>query len=679
MTSPAIEPLPADPFAISPGSDRPQRPLAEPGSAAESDRVADDKVVIDFVHGALAAEKNARYTREEHWRRGRRLLNNEHDWSGKAEWQSQIAISQIPNTLNSAIAILKQGLTQTGDWFDMELRGNDPLDKAILADLKDLFKADLDERDEHQRDFLDNWLLGLKNALATAPLVMKFSAREVECIERELMLLESPPPEDPLERMIFEQQPRQNPVLRELERGASLRVRMQSIRRSKVRVEKELVDPFDYYRDHTGRGMYEMQLIRGDADELVQLKELPQAAGYRREALDRVLEKVTPSVTTEEMEKGERAEEPAQAVAHRNTWTGIEFWGNIPDRNGRIRYRRHVATLIESELVRLIPFPSDDSPFRQSSVEPIPFSEYGRGLVENIAGLAIAIIELGNAVIDAIQYEVLKAYEVDIGMAVRPQELTGGIRPGKVFQKDTTDRERDQRLIQPVETGTLGPGVGVVLQWMDRKYQEGSHVTELAQGLQPVRGFPTAREITARTTASNIVFRSIAQWMEKTSLEPCLYAAFERMWQFKLFGPGGSEWVASVLGPARAQQFYANVIRRLVAGQGRLRMNAEFKVTAISSIIARAAELERLTGLLGAMRGFPGLANRVDLGEIARRVIRAFGYESDRLVKSDEELRIIDQIERRVLEQAASAVGQQPRSNSGLSAASTGAVAPAGT
>ena len=655
--------------------DPPSRGQLEPGVEKPS-----DEHIIAFVQGVLVAEDAARNPRELRWRDGVALLQNDHDFSEKALWQSRLVISKVPNALSSATAILKQGITQTRDWFDLELRGTDPADEELLGDLKTLLRAELEERDSKHRDFLDRWFESLKYALATSPLVMKFTIEETTETVRVLRVRAPEMPEDPGEQLALRtlQDQGMNPVelAARSNRNGDVPIETALEDRPIVRIHKDPVDPFDYYRDHTGRGMYELQKIRGDLDEL---ERFPIEAGYRPRVLEEVKEGLTCAVPLEESEQGERTNEPAQAVDKRLVWKGIEFWGDIPAVDGRLAYRRHVATLIEDRLVRLAPFPDDDgSAFRFSEVETLPFSEYGRGMVENVAGLARALIELSNAALDAVQYDVLRAFELDVDMVQNPSELSGGIRPGKVFSKKD-EAGGGKPMLMPLQTGQLSPSVPAVFAQLERWFQEGTSVTELVQGLSPSRGFPTAREIQARQTGSNIVFRSMAQQLEKQSLEPCICAIFNRMIQFKIFGAGGRIWCEEVLGAERARTFYAKVLARLVAGDGTFRLNAEIRVAAITNILARSAELERLTGLLAAMRGFPGLVNRLKMDEVAKRVIHVFGYDAESIVKTRQELEQVQQLEMQALQQAATQTGQQPRSNAGMGAASMGAIAPSGT
>ena len=108
------------------------------------------------------------------------LFHNRHDFSQKADWQSQLVISKVPNAVSTSMGILKQGLTQTRDWWDLELRAENELDQRLTPFWKDLMRAEIEERDEDQRDFLDNWIVSVTNAWYTGPVVLKFTVAEVQ-------------------------------------------------------------------------------------------------------------------------------------------------------------------------------------------------------------------------------------------------------------------------------------------------------------------------------------------------------------------------------------------------------------------------------------------------------------------------------------------------------------------
>jgi hypothetical protein len=637
--------------------------------------------IRQYVLDALAAERIARQDHEDEWDDGYSLLMNRHSFVGKADWQSRLVISKAANTINAATAILKAGVTQTREWFDLTVDSEDPLDKALVPFLKDLARAQVEERDpEKHMDLLDTWILGLKAAMATAPLIFKIVPRVGKRKIRRFRYAEFEAPEDPLQALRYNQMLQMGVPRAEIARqlGVMLEFETELIETKETVVVGELIDPFDFFPDTTGASRYDLQLIRGD---LVELDEMTEAAGYDQDALELVREKIKGRTVPEEEDKQRRRnKEEAKGPDRRFSWSGVEFWGVVHGQDGRVLCEDHVVTIIEDIVCRVAKNPFEDGrPYRRSTVEPIPFSEHGRGTITTVAGIARAIIELANAIIDSVKYEVLKAWEVNLDVAQNPAQFSKGIYPGAVFFKQLLGN-KDQKLIQAVDTGQLSSDVLALMVQLDRWYQEGSNVTDITAGLAaPMRTPTTATEIADRRQGTNIAFRSLAQWMEKTSLEPILTALFNRMISFKVFGPGGQRWVKKVLGPQRANQFFALVSQRIDAGQGSFDLAIEFKVTALSNIVARAQELEKLSRLLEAAQGIPGFINRLNMGELSGRIIHALGYASEELLKSQAELEQIDAMENEMLARLARGDVDQPRSHSGTSMAAAGAVAPSGT
>lgn len=682
-----------DPTNLPPGAqDRPRTSKAprKPEAATveltamESLSKEDRAHIENWIDEVIRKETDARSARERQWRFGVQLFRNEYDFDGKEDWQSQLVISKVPNAVNTATGILKAGITQTEDWWDIKAPSEDPLDEAILSFLKDFFAAELAERDASHRDFLDNWLnISVKYGLVASQVVMKIypvaSTRKVRVLEA----LEPDEPsdiDDPARaRALLAAGPEgaspQGNVARAVQgqRPVKIRSHLRDIPYTQIR--KEPVDPFDYYADHTGRRLYEAQRIRGD---LYELEDFPKEAGYDQAALRRVAEKADEAHDEEEQAQERRGGTTSQSISSRKTWAGVELWGGIPDKEGNLRWPDHVATVIEGVLVRLAPNPyPDGSPFRASCVEEIPFSAYGRGLVENQLGVAAGIIELVNASLDAILYEVLKAFEIDTDQVADPEELEGGIVPGKTYAKRDADKSGNP-MIRPVETGTLPSDVPNLIAQLDRYFQEGTLVTELSQGLQPVRGFPTATEIGARQQSTIGGFNAIAQWLQKSSLEPSLEAIFSRMVEFKLFGEGGKAWRTKVVGAERNEEFEALILQRLMKGDDTIEVNVEFEVQGLATILARAQELDKIARVIESAKGVPGFANRIQWDHVSKRILSILGFDGENMMKPQEELDFIKELENQALAAASAQTGEQPRSNSGMGAAALGATAPSG-
>jgi hypothetical protein len=642
----------------------------------------------EYAQHVFNAEKTNRMQREQHWRISYDLLMNRHDWRGKARWQSKIAFSKVPNALNAAMAILKQGLTQISEWFTVETSGDDPIDKELLPFWSKLLRADLEERDPVSRlDFLDTWILGLKGAAATAPLVMKLYPETVDVPVRVLRTVAPPPPAAPSEADAIDAilqdggamppaAPDANPTIARMQAGLPIELTTELRHVRRVRIRKDLVDPFDFYSDAMGRGMHRIQRIAGDLGDLDQMTE---EAGYDLAALAEVRRKVTERIGTEEFEKGSRVSEGRSVIARRKTYEGIELWGTVPTEDGNGVERGRVLTVIEEVVVRYAPSPFDgDDPFVYATIEPIPFSTYGRGLVEHNAGVAIAITELANAILDATIYDVLRAFEVDVTKIVNPKEFAEGIRPGSVFQSNGAANDGSP-MIRPLDTGSLNTNVFGVYQMLTGQFEEGTTVSELTFGKAPRSGETTAREVQIREGNSNVVFRGIAQWMEKASLEPALEKAFSLLVTYRIFGEGGRQWVEQVLGREEANRFYGLLVTRLSLGDATLELGLEFRVRALTTILAKAQEMDRIEKIIELMQGFPGLANRMDMGKLVRRIMRALALDDDGLVKSEEDLRKIDALEQMVLARLAAANTMQPGSHSGTGIAAGAALAPGGT
>jgi hypothetical protein len=660
----------------------PERIASAPAEGSSEE----DRWLVQWVEHVRRVEESSRASRERWWRLGYDMLMNRYDFSGREAWQSQVVVSKVPNAINAAAAILKAGVTQTRDWWDLE-SDNDVL-KDIAPLLKKLQRADLEERDPAtQMDFIDRWTLGVKAGLATAPVVMKIYPREVK--ERVRVLVADTSGADELTQ--FAIKGGQNPMQAMLDRQDQqrqagiqpppIKIHSQIEERTRVHIEKDLVDPFDYYRDTHGDGLYEFQKIRGDIDELTSWLVLAETdPSFRKEAIQRAIEKAKPKLTIEESRKQQRTEERPEPEERRHRWKGIEYWGTIPGEDGAVLYRNYVLTVIEDEVCRLGENPFDDgTPFVATQVEPLPFTQYGRGFIESGLGVAVAIIELANSMLDAVKFEVLKAYEIDIEQISDQAELKKALFPGRVIPKQPQmTGQKANPAIMPIDTGRVPPYVQQIYAALERAFGEATNVSELTIGMAPVRATPTATEVTQSTQSQNVIFRGQTQWLEKSSLEPCLQKHLNQLIHFRILGADGDQWCSEVLGPQDAAAFWSLLLKLLTLYAGKASFQYIAKSTALSSIVARSSEIERFTELTQAMQGLPGVANRVDMDEYTKRLMRLLGYGSEKLLKSADQLAAIGQLENTALQNAAQGVGQQPRSNSGISAQSAAAVAPSG-
>jgi hypothetical protein len=672
--------------------EEPLRHVQEEGQASSANDLptqeAEDELVARYVQDVWRQEKDARVQVEARWKDQQGLLQNDHDFSGKADWQSQVVISKIPNATNAQLAILKGGLTQTREWFDLE-GSEDPAIEALLPDFKDLLRAELEQRDPTtRRDFLDEWCLALKGGLVAAWLHMKIYPvnvkREVRVFRLEKNGLPSEAGGEGLDRLEAEMRARQAetlgggiglpqvPAPAPMGAGGPPPMKLTSAleKRTEVRIVKEMVSPFDFVTDSTGRGAYEVQRISGDLDDL---DYLPAKSGYKLERLAEAKSKASGKQTTDQEEEAQR--DPSgtlgQSRTERRQWEGLEFFGDIPGPAGELLHRNVAVTVIEGVVVRCKPA-KFGSPWRSAALEPMPFGYPGRAPMENVAGLARMFIEFTNAIVDGVLYEVLGAFELDAELLENAQAAQTGINPGKVFVKRDRAGTGNQ-LIKRIETGKTPQSAGQLLEFLERQMDQATNVNET--GRKP---YVTATAVSDDQQSANTVFRSIAQWMEKASLEPSLDAVFQRMIEFKILGPGGKEWCERHLGKQRAAAFYQKLYALAEQRGGSFDLDVEIHVRALSSILAKAAELDRLSRLFEVLRAFPGMANRLELGELSKRTMSVLGYAAEQLVKSPEKLAVVDQLEQVTMERLALAAGQQPASHSGTSVAAAGATTPAG-
>ncbi|KKM14343.1 hypothetical protein LCGC14_1707030, partial [marine sediment metagenome] len=81
------------------------------------------------------------------------------------------------------------------------------------------------------------------------------------------------------------------------------------------------------------------------------------------------------------------------------------------------------------------PFFHKDPPYVIGTPYQLPFSTYGRGMVEDVVEIAKSITNMSNLVADGALYDAMKAFAIDVKQLSDPNEARSGFILARCFLK----------------------------------------------------------------------------------------------------------------------------------------------------------------------------------------------------------------------------------------------------
>ena len=201
-----------------------------------------------------------------------------------------------------------------------------------------------------------------------------------------------------------------------------------------------------------------------------------------------------------------------------------EFWGTVLSPQGELLLPNATFTVAGDRVVRLpkaSPYPKLRWPGTSFSVLPHLLRYDGRGLVHGIKSLWYfmnGLLALHN---DALNWLVNPTSEVCTQSLVNPTDIDDF--PGKKYLVLRT--EHGQQVVRYHDRRSVTGDVLANLNFADQRYQEGSFVTNLVQGLPGYRAEVTAREAAQSLEQALNIFSLIGKNLEGGALDIILGAA----------------------------------------------------------------------------------------------------------------------------------------------------------
>lgn len=194
-----------------------------------------------------------------------------------------------------------------------------------------------------------------------------------------------------------------------------------------------------------------------------------------------------------------------------------EYWGTVLDRKGELLLPNATYTIAGNNVISL-PKSAPYETFRWPGVSfsPLPhFLRYdGRGLIEGVKSLWEFMCSLLCLHNDNLNWVVNPPTEINIQGLVDQTDIEN--YPGKQYL--THDTAQGQQVVRPVDRKSTTSDILANLNYGDQRFQEGTFVTSLVQGLPGYRAEVTAREAAQSLEQAMTVFSLIGKNLEDGAL-----------------------------------------------------------------------------------------------------------------------------------------------------------------
>ena len=557
----------------------------------------------DIIEQVLAARReslDSRLTKDAWARKAWNSYNNLHDWSAKEDWQSKMAIPKFAMAVDQATNFMRSSLRKSSRLFGIEVLNDDPVDKLLAA----FFGAVMHETVRTmriQQTFVD----GLKVALITNQAVHKIGYESVTQTEIAPALEESQVEVRDSKGNIVSTHTESKFVTRE-------------VLTTTARPTATLVDPIRYYPDPRGVGLYE---VHDAFKDLFWVLEKFEGIAPKK-LLDALVNDKSGSRSGEEkqdIDQRNRAEIFDPSNEFRREVKLTDYWGPLFDREGKLVAKRVRVVLANDKhiLVRGDPYPywDGESPFVKYQGLTVPFSVWGKLLIQHTDSLSTYVNELASLMMDKAKLSALSPLAIDVSLIDDMEDIMSGMFPGKVF------RTRGPSAVEEIGLKGVGADHFQMQGFMGQELQNAHGVTEFLQGLPTSRGRATATEVEEKMTQGAEFFNGILQ-QSNEGMEKIFEKIYFRTMQFK------DDWASEPAIAKIAERFgMTPILEKLnpVERYNLMKRPFRFHAAGLNAAIRRSEMLKNLTDMLSVLGNFGEEAiNSLPLDKIFNQIIEAF-------------------------------------------------------
>jgi len=432
-------------------------------------------ILQGYLHEAQNARKGGLNNRDDKWEENLHLYWNRFDMAGKASWQAQETLPEVPTFVDRFAAALKEALVTGPKGF---YTVTDPADRE--GDMTGAIK-----------NMTDVWLsVSGRNQTGTC---LGFPA-------------------------VFEEQCKQGAIMA----MCSSVCWRDDYKNGRVAIET--TDPRMVWLDPTYRNLYRVRRIELDKHELRSMARMKDKQGspiYNLQAIEQMVTYID----------GETRRRMEEASGHGHDLSSTrqpiqmdEYIGTVVGNNGEVLAEDALMVVGNGQFLIRGP---EKNPYWHgrdwmvyAPLVSAPFSVYGRTYMEDFGSVAKVFNNLTNLLLDAVQMSSMKAFVTVPGYLLNPEAIAGGITPNMLLQAE--DGVRAEDVLKAIDLGTLPPESFTVWNSMKNELREAADINEVGLGQFAPKSRTSATEISQTQESSSALIRSIAQTIEARWLNPTL-------------------------------------------------------------------------------------------------------------------------------------------------------------
>jgi hypothetical protein len=524
---------------------------------------------------------------------------NRQDFSDKQEGQSQESLPKTTMAVEQIAAFVRKALTNFGDWFKMEYKGEVAGIKS--SDLTSYMKWYLEEKLDFPHFVSD----AIKTGLLKSLLIAKVYGREVPEVSYEAV---------------------------EGEMGMELA----EITNTKYEIAVDLVDPKNYYPDPTGAGLYEIHETHKDYHLAV---EGAKNGDYSLAAVESIEEDY--KVTEKEWEDAkQKNQDYSNPPSFRKKIQLDELWGTILNDDGTIASRNVRATMANGKY--LIKEPENnprwdgESPFVVTPLVRVPFSVWHRAFFDHVVDLNIAVNELFNLMLDGGMASVWGINALDVDALSDPGQVSNGIPQGTTLLVKSGGAADLDNVFKQVSKGTAPRDAIMMYDILDREYQSASLLNSFRFGLIPGKEVKATEVLEASQSASNY-FESMVAEVEGNFIKNLIRKIWVSMLQasddFTVpeLKKHMSEEGAMALASMSPEERFASLMPE-----------SDVKVFGLTAVLARAKEFQKMMALLQLVSTNPLLSEpflaKFSMEKVLDQIMKSLNVNPDSISLGEEEI-----------------------------------------
>lgn len=566
---------------------------------------------IDPIAQCILNYKNeaevARRKRMERNRENFEIYNLNQDYSHKKVGQSQEFLAKQQMAVEQITSFVQQGVIDLKNWFKVEFEPG--VDKSqIRIDESTLEKLTLRhiEKNEISNFLGDSVKMGILGSLAICKVHGCHYKKSRWSVDKSL--------------------------------GSTQLIRED---RKYWQLKLELIRQEDYYPDPTGSNLYEIQGIDMDYHDLLALAE-----AYPEDYDLELIKTLSPETDMEqELKKARETDQVENMYENRKRIRLYEMWGTIIDTsNKKVTHKDSVCAITESGLVIRKPSPNpfwhNERPFIVHPFVRIPKSVWHRALMDASTKHNIALNELYNLMVDGGLMSVFGIRQIREDWLDDPSQVDDGIPAGTTLSVTSTCPP-GQKVLERVDTGTLGSEAFNMFQMMDREHQSSSLTNDVRMGNLPQRAVK-ATEIVASNQTITGMFNGVIKLLEENYVTEILRKSALLLGQY--MDDLDLPEIEALIGEQKAQ------LVKMMTPEERfveIANGCRFKVYGLSSIINKMNDFRKVTSLLQVVGASPQLMNefmkKYSFTKLMGEIVQSLDIDEQKIVLSEEEKIVIAQ------------------------------------